>query len=276
MSVRMIRSVLAALSIATMAFVGTTHAQTQVGDAYILFNYRTGEFRMNPGNAVATGGSYTNPSQVPLSFGVNSFGVEVDPAIGMLSTNVNDYFFPSGNWPLFPPTTGANGGNAFGSAFQTWSLPNVTVAGGAAGPSNDSLNRNNLVIGSPWVLQPGGFIGGFPGGFPGSTGSTGAPIPGTIAVYASTIPGYEGLPEFSFGTFGPTNLTASQALASLGATTEGGFATGNRVYSLQNVVGTQFFKIYTVPEPSTLGLAGACIATLGASAWRKRKLARKV
>jgi hypothetical protein len=264
MSFRMIRSVVAALAIATMAFVGTTKAQTQVGDAYILFNISTGEFRMNPGNAVGTGGSYTNPSQSPLSFGVNSFGVEMDPAIGTLSTNVNDYYFPSGTWPLFFPQTGANPGNAFGSAFQTWSLPNVN---GGAGPSNDSLNANNLVIGSPWTVQTGG-----------STGSTGAAIPGTTAVYASAIPGYVGTPEFSFGTFGPTNLTSAQALAALGATTEGGFATGNRVYSMQNVVGTQFFKIYTttaVPEPSTLGLAAAGIATLGASAWRKRKLAKK-
>ena len=267
MSLRIIRSLAAALAIVAIAFVASpAKAQTQVGDAYILFNVDTGEFRMNPGNAVGTGGSYTNPAQTPLSWGINSFGVEMDPAIGTLSTNVNDYYFPSGTWPLFFPQTGANPGNAFGSAFQTWSLPNVTVAGGAAGPSNDSLNLNNLVIGSPWVTQTGG-----------STGSTGAPIPGTTAVYASAIPGYIGTPEFSFGTFGPTDLTQAQALAALGATTEGGFATGNRVYSMQNVVGTQFFKVYTtaVPEPSTIGLAGAGIAALGASAWRKRKLAAK-
>ena len=89
-------------------------------------------------------------------------------------------------------------------------------------------------------------------------------------------PGYIGTPEFSFGTFGPTDLTQATALAALGATTEGGFTTGNRVYSMQNVVGTQFFKVYTaVPEPSTIGLAAAGIAALGASAWRKRKLAAK-
>ena len=268
MSLRIIRSLAAALSLATIAFAASfAQAQSQVGDAYVLFNIDTGEFRMNPGNAVGTGGSYTNPAQTPLSWGINSFGVEMDPAIGTLSTNVNDYYFPSGTWPLFFPQTGANPGNAFGSAFQTWSLPNVMVAGGAAGPSNDSLNLNNLVIGSPWTVQTGG-----------STGSTGAAIPGTTAVYASTIAGYIGTPEFSFGTFGPTDLTQAQALAALGATTEGGFATGNRVYSMQNVVGTQFFKVYTataVPEPSTIGLAAAGIATLGASAWRKRKLAAK-
>lgn len=247
MSLRMIRGVVAALALVAVAFTGSSaKAQSQVGDAYILFNVATGEFRMNPGKIV-TG-----------SNGINSFGVEMDPAIGTLSTNVNDYYFPSGTWPLFFPQTGANPGNAFGSAFQTWSTPNVTGGG-------DSLNRNNLVIGSPWTVQTGG-----------STGSTGAAIPGTTAVYASTIPGYEGTPEFSFGTFGPTTLTQAQARTALGATTEGGFATGNRVYSMQNVVGTQFFKIYTaVPEPSTLGLAAAGIATLGASALRKRKLAKK-
>lgn len=247
MSFRMIRGVVAALALVAVAFVGTSKAQTQVGDAYILFNTSTGEFRMNPGKAVAG------------SAGINSFGVEMDPAIGTLSTNVNDYYFPSGTWPLFFPQTGANPGNAFGSAFQTWSLPNVTGGG-------DSLNLTNLVIGSPWTVQTGG-----------KTGSTGAEIPGTTAVYSSVQAGYEGTPEFSFGTFGPTNLTQAQALAALGATTEGGFATGNRVYSLQNVTGNQFFKVYTtaVPEPSTLGLAAAGIATLGVSAWRKRKLAKK-
>jgi hypothetical protein len=223
----------------------SAQAATQVGDAYILFNTATGEFRMNPGNAVGSGGSYTNPSQTPLSWGINSFGVEMDPAIGTLSTNVNDYYFPSGTWSLFFPQTGANPGNAFGSAFQTWSLVNVLVSGGLAGPSNDSLNSNNLVIGSPWVTQTGG-----------STGSTGAEIPGTTAVYASQIPGYIGTPEFSFGNIGPTNLTQSQALAALGATTQGGFANGNRVYSMQNVTGTQFFKIYTVvPEPTSMLLS---------------------
>ena len=94
-------------------------------------------------------------------------------------------------------------------------------------------------------------------------------------MFASTIPGYEGLPEFSFGFFGPTDLTASQALAALGATTEGGLATGNRVYSMSGVSGTQFFNVYTVPEPSTIGLVAAGLAVLGASVWRRRKLASK-
>jgi autotransporter-associated beta strand protein len=220
----------------------------QVGDAYILFNRTTGEFRMNPGNPVATDGSYVNPSQAPLSFGVNSFGVEMDPAIGVLSTDVNDYYFPSGTWPLFFPQTGANPGNAFGTAFQEWSLPNVTGGG-------DSLNSTNLVIGSPWVTQTGGL-----------TGSSGAEIPGTTAVYASAIPGYEGLPEFSFGTFGPTDLTESEALAALGVTTQGEYATGNRVYSLQNVVGMQYFRVFVQAStvignaPTAVLLAGDAIA----------------
>lgn len=216
----------------------------QVGDAYILFNRTTGEFRMNPGNPVATGGSYTNPSQQPLSFGVNSFGVEMDPTIGLLSTDVNDYYFPSGTWPLFFSQTGANPGNAFGTAFQEWSLPNVTGGG-------DSLNSTNLVIGSPWVTQTGG-----------QTGSTGTEIPGTTAVYASTIPGYEGLPEFSFGTFGPTDLTESEALAALGVSTQGGYATGNRVYSLQNVVGMQYFRVF-VQTATVVGNAPTAVLFSG-------------
>jgi hypothetical protein len=240
MILRIVRSVVAALALVAVAFVASPVKAQQVGDAFILFNIDTGEFRMNPGNPVVG------------SNGVNSFGVEMDPTIGTISTDVNDYFFPSGSYPLFPPQTGANPGNAFGSAFQSYSLPNVTGGG-------DSLNSTNLVIGSEWA-------------YPTS-------VPGSTAVFASTIPGYEGLPEFSFGTFGPTDLTESQALAALGATTQGGFATGNRVYSLSgSAAGTQFFKIYTttaVPEPSTIGLAAAGIATLGASAWRKRKLATK-
>ena len=239
MILRIVRSVVAALALVAVAFVASPVKAQQVGDAFILFNIDTGEFRMNPGNPVVS------------SNGVNSFGVEMDPTIGTISTDVNDYFFPSGSYPLFPPQTGANPGNAFGSAFQSYSLPNVTGGG-------DSLNSTNLVIGSEWA-------------YPTS-------VPGSTAVFASTIPGYEGLPEFSFGTFGPTDLTESQALAALGATTQGGFATGNRVYRLSGTPGNQFFKIYTttaVPEPSTIGFAAAGIATLGASAWRKRKLATK-
>lgn len=93
----------------------------------------------------------------------------------------------------------------------------------------------------------------------GSTGSTGAAIPGTTAVYASEIAGYEGTPEFSFGFIGQAGaLTPEQALAALGASEQGGHAVGNRVYSMQNVVGTQFFKVYTgtsvIPEPSAMML----------------------
>ena len=247
MSLRIMRNAAAALALVVVAFVATPVKAQQVGDAYVLVNITTGEFRINPGHPVAG------------SNGVNSFAVEMDSTIGTLSTNVNDYFFPSGSYPLFAPQTGANPGNIFGSAFQTFLPPNVTGGG-------DSLNSTNLVTGSPWVTQSGGI-----------TGTIDTPITGTIAVYASTIPGYEGLPEFSFGTFGPTNLTAPQALTSLGATTEGGFATGNRIYSMSSVAGTQYFRVFTtaVPEPSMIGLAAVGIATHGAAAWRKRKLATK-
>jgi hypothetical protein len=193
---------------------------TQVGDAYILFDRATGEFRLNPGHSVSE------------STGVNSFGVQMDPAIGTLSTDVNDYYFPAGSWDLFFPQTGANPGNAFGSAFQSWSGLNVEGGG-------DSLNARNLVVGSSRATQTGG-----------KTGSTGDAIPGTTAVYASTIPGYEGLPEFSFGTFGPTDLTEAEALAALGVTSQGGYARDS-VYSLQNVLGPQSFRIFVTSSNSS-------------------------
>lgn len=216
----------------------------QVGDAYVSFNYATGEFRISPGHAVSG------------SNGIDSFAVEMDSAIGTLSTSVTDYYFPSGTWALFPPQTGAVAGNTFGSAIQTWSLPNVSGGG-------DSLNVLNLVIGSPWVTQTGG-----------STGSTGAAIAGTTAVFASTIAGYEGLPEFSFGIFGPTTLTESQALSALGAASQGAFATGSRSYTLQSLVGTQQFRVFAIPEPFGLSLAGAGCVMLRLLAVRSRRISR--
>ena len=124
------------------------------------------------------------------------------------------------------------------------------------------------MIGSPWVTQTGG-----------STGSTGAAIPGTTAVYSSEIAGYVGTPEFSFGFIGQAGaLTPEQALAALGASEQGGLAVGNRSYSMQNVVGTQQFKVYTantaitaIPEP------GGFVATsllLGAAGLIRRRQAR--
>ena len=84
MILRIVRSVVAALALVAVAFVASPVKAQQVGDAFILFNIDTGEFRMNPGNPVVS------------SNGVNSFGVEMDPTIGTISTDVNDYFFPSG------------------------------------------------------------------------------------------------------------------------------------------------------------------------------------
>ena len=197
------------------------HAQ-QVGDAYISFNYTTGEIRMSPGNAVSG------------SNGIDTFEVPMNPTVGTLSTNSGDYFFPSGSY-LFPPQTGADPGNTFGVAFATYALPNVTGGG-------DSLNAANLVIGSAWAYP--------------------AAVPGSTAVYASTIPGYEGLPEFSFGFIGPITLTAAQALSALDATSQGGFATGGQVYTLSNKQGTQAFRVFTVPEPALLPLAGIAAVTI--------------
>ena len=201
-----------------LAVLAATPTQAQqVGNAYIRFDYATGELRMCPGDAVDG------------SNGIDSFEVQMDSAIGALSTDSANYFFPSGTYSIFPPTTGADPGNSIGSAFATYGAPNLTGGG-------DSLNSTNLVIGSAWAYPTA--------------------VPGSTAVYASTIPGYAGLPEFSFGFIGPTTLTEAQALNALGATSQGDLATGQRVYTLSNKAGTQSFVVFAVPEPLLAPLAG--------------------
>lgn len=96
----------------------------------------------------------------------------------------------------------------------------------------------------------------------------------TANVVASTTPGFVGTPEWVFGNVGPTNLTVSAALAAFGATSQGGAATGNRFYTQQGVTGNQQFLVYTVPEPSTIGVAAGGIVTLGVAGWR-RQLSRR-
>jgi hypothetical protein len=215
-----------------LAVLAATPTQAQqLGNAYIRFDYTTGELRMSPGEAVDG------------SNGIDSFEVQMDAAIGALSTDSADYFFPSGTYsPFFPPTTGADPGNAIGSAFATYGAPNVTGGG-------DSLNSTNLVIGSAWAYPTA--------------------VPGSTAVYASTIPGYEGFPEFSFGFIGPTTLTEAQALSAFGATSQGDFATGQRVYTLSNKAGTQSFIVFTVPEPLLGPLVGLGVIAFVASRIRR-------
>ncbi len=96
----------------------------------------------------------------------------------------------------------------------------------------------------------------------------------STGVVASTTPGFVGTPEWVFGNVGPTNLSPADALVALGATTQGGLASGNRFYTLQGVTGNQQFAVYTVsavPEPGTIAMAGCGIAALGGAEWRRRR-----
>jgi hypothetical protein len=133
------------------------------------------------------------------------------------------------------PFPPTNTASRIGAAFYTLSTPNVS-------PGGNQLGTNNLQL-------------------------------STANVVASTTPGFIGTPEWSFGNVGPTNLTTADALTALGATTQGGLASGNRFFTMQGVIGNQQFAVYTVsavPEPSTMMLAAGGIATLGVAGWRRR------
>lgn len=97
---------------------------------------------------------------------------------------------------------------------------------------------------------------------------------GTANVVASVTPGFVGTPEWVFGNVGTTGLSLTAALNALGATVQGGLATGNRFYTQQGVTGNQQFRVFSVPEPSTVMLGAGALATLGAAGWR-RKLKRR-
>ena len=144
--------------------------------------------------------------------------------------------FPSGT-SIFTPD---NTTSLIGNGFYSLTAPDVI-------PNSSFLSSTNLQLGS-------------------SSGR----------VVASTIPGFEGTPEWNFGNGGPTNLTTHAALAGLGASTQGGLATGNQVYSLVGVTGQQKFRVYTavsVPEPSTVMLVVAAAAVgLSAGTGRVKRL----
>lgn len=142
--------------------------------------------------------------------------------------------FPSGS-SLFPPD---NTSTLIGNAFFSVTAPDVV-------PNANYLSTSNLQL----------------------TSSSGKVIP-------SVIPGFVGTPEWNFGNVGPTNLTLTQALNGLGATTQGGLATGNRIYSLAGATGTQQFAVYTiasVPEPATTALVVGGLAGLGMVALKRRR-----
>lgn len=141
--------------------------------------------------------------------------------------------FPSGS-SFFPPD---NTSTLIGNAFYSLTAPDVS-------PNASFISTSNLQLSS-------------------SSGK----------VVASQIPGFVGTPEWNFGNVGPTNLTLTQALNGLGATTQGGLATGSRIYSLNGATGNQQFRVYTiasVPEPSSVVLAASAVGCVALSLVRRR------
>ncbi|MBM4022765.1 MAG: PEP-CTERM sorting domain-containing protein [Planctomycetes bacterium] len=142
--------------------------------------------------------------------------------------------FPSGN-SFFPPT---NTSTLIGDAFFNLTAPDVV-------PNATHISTSNLRL----------------------TSSSGKVIP-------SAILGFVGTPEWNFGNVGPTNLTHAQALNGLGASTQGGLATGNRIYSLVGQTGTQQFRVYTiasVPEPAITAPVVGGLVGLGMVALKRRR-----
>lgn len=142
--------------------------------------------------------------------------------------------FPSGS-SFFPPD---NTSTLIGNGIYNLTAPDIV-------PNGNYISTSNLQLNS----------------------SSGKVIP-------SVIPGFVGTPEWNFGNVGPTNLTLTQALNGLGATTQGGLATGNRIYSLIGATGVQQFRVYSVasvPEPGTIALVAAGIFGIGAVAAKRRR-----
>lgn len=248
---RMIRGLLAAcLVVSALICVTTSAVAQQVGDAFIVFDVGTGELRMNPGNAGKGGaGSVGN--------GISSYGIRPNPATITLSNVATNFSYLSGSYPLFPPTLGnvtVGDDNTVGAAFYTLGSPNVNASIGY-------FNNQNMVVSSAVA---------------GTSGAT-SWGPGTGGVVLSTAAGtgYVGSKEWSFGTIGSTGMTVEAALAAFGATTQGGLSSSAQVvYGINGVVGTQNFRVFAVPEPSTIAMAGCGLAALGGFAWRKRRGAK--
>lgn len=144
--------------------------------------------------------------------------------------------FPSGT-SIFTPD---NTTSLIGNGFYSLTAPDIV-------PNSGFISSSNLQLSS----------------------SSGRVIP-------STISGYVGTPEWSFGNVGTTGLSATNALAGLGAASDGALATGNQVYSLQGVTGQQKFKVYLaaapVPEPSAVVMIAAATGSLlGVQALRRRR-----
>ena len=244
---RMVRgSPAACLVVSSLVCASTPVVAQQVGDAFLAYDVTTGELRMNPGNAGSGGaGSVGN--------GISSYGIRPNPAVIQFSSTATDFSFLSGSYPFPPPTLGnvtAGGDNTVGAAFYTLGIPNV-------GANINYFNNQNLLVSSAVA---------------GTSGST-TWGPGTGGVVTSTIPGpYFGTKEWSFGTIGSTGMTVGAALAAFGASTQGGFSNlAQMVYAINGVVGTQNFRVFAVPEPSTMAIAGCCLAALGGVAWRRRR-----
>lgn len=134
------------------------------------------------------------------------------------------------------PFTPTNTASRIGAAFYNLTAPNIV-------PNASNISTTNLQL-------------------------------GTANVVASVTPGSVGSPEWVFGNVGTTGLSLTAALNAFGATVQGGLATGNRFYTQQGVTGNQQFRVFSVPEPSTVMLGAGALATLGAAGWR-RKLKRR-
>ena len=236
---------LVAVAVSAVSAFGLSFANAQqVGDAFVVYNVDTGEFRMNPGNAGISQGN-----------GIDSYGMRPDPAVIQFSSTATDFSYLSGAYPLFPPSLGND--NTLGAAFYTLGAPNVNASIGY-------FNHNNMVLGTAAQAGSGG-----------SSGTSWGP--GNGGVVASEIAGtYFGTPEWSFGTVGSTGMSLSDALTAFGAATQGGLSSSSQmVYSIIGVTGTQNFRVYTVsavPEPSTVGLAAVgVIGSLGFLGIRRRR-----
>lgn len=201
----------------------------------------TGLFVLATSTALAQGNAF-------LVFDVDTGQLRMNPgSSGAMTGYTIDSNSVSGlSWnstAVFPsgsyPFPATNTASRIGAAFYSLTAPNIV-------PNASNITSTNLQL-------------------------------GTSGVVASTIPGFVGTPEWVFGNVGTTGLSLTAALNALGASSQGGVATGNRFYTQQGVTGNQQFRVYTVsavPEPSVMMLGAGALATLGAAGWR-RKLKRR-